>query len=570
LTLRARRGTRRTGAAFRRAGAATTLLAGLLTVVSAVTASDPARKGVLLAVEPAPVIAIGHALAAMAGVALLVLARGVLDGKRRAVDTAILLLLAAGLLHMVKGLDYEEGAVSLAAAVLLAAGRGSFTRGAASRPGLVAGFIAVAAVAAAYLLPMAYLLWSDRAEGLGRAIRQGAEALSSGGWWLRSGEPLAIAFDALVLTGAVSGALFLRDLLKPETSYEGHTGDEHARALRLIRDYGDDSLAPFLLREDKSLFFAHGAVVAYRTLRETAVVSGDPVGPAGAISRLLAAFQAFAEQRGWQVAVAGASGRHLRHYRELGLRALLVGEEAIVDVARFSLEGRAIRKVRQSVARVRRRGWSTEVVAAGELEPTDAREVQRVEAGWRAQQARLHGFAMTMGRAGGAKEDAEAVYALGRRPDGSLGGFLRFVPYRRGLSLDAMRRAPGTPNGLNEALVVATIEHARAAGLAELSLNFAGFSHLLAPAGPLTRRQKVLRLALKVVHGRFQLERLVRFNENFRPAWRERYLIYGRTSELPRAALRVLQAEAYLRAPRTAPMPSRWRPIPDVHPARSR
>ncbi|MFL5867535.1 MAG: hypothetical protein ACJ766_10605, partial [Thermoleophilaceae bacterium] len=94
-----RRGTR-TDAAFRRAGAATTLLAGLLTIASAVTANDPARSGVLLTVEPAPVIAIGHALAAMSGVALIVLARGVLDSKRRAVDAAIVLLLAAGLLHL--------------------------------------------------------------------------------------------------------------------------------------------------------------------------------------------------------------------------------------------------------------------------------------------------------------------------------------------------------------------------------------------------------------------------------------------------------------------------------------
>jgi lysylphosphatidylglycerol synthetase-like protein (DUF2156 family) len=173
LTLRARTGTQRAAAAFRRAGALATLLAGLLTLVSAVSANDPARSGVLLTVEPAPVVAIGHALAAMAGLGLLLLAGGVLEGKRRAVDAAILLLLAAGLLHIVKGLDYEEGAVALAAAAMLAAGRRSFTRGCASRPGPVAGLVAVAAVAGAYLLPMAYLLWSDRAEGLGRAIRQG-------------------------------------------------------------------------------------------------------------------------------------------------------------------------------------------------------------------------------------------------------------------------------------------------------------------------------------------------------------------------------------------------------------
>jgi lysyl-tRNA synthetase, class II len=406
--------------------------------------------------------------------------------------------------------------------------------------------------------------------GAGTRDSTGAEALSSGIWWLRSGEPLAIVFDALLLTGAVSGALFLRDLLKPEASFEGHTAADHARALRLIRDHGQDSLAPFLLREDKSLFFAHGGVLAYRTLRETAVVSGDPVGPPDAVPQVLAAFHAFAERRGWQLAVTGASAEHVSHYRALGLRTLLVGEEAVVDVGGFSLEGRSIRKVRQSVARLRRHGWSAEVVRARDLGPADAHQIQLVESDWRAKQPRLYGFAMTMGRVAGAKEDEDAVYALGRRPDGCLGGFLRFVPYRRGLSLDAMRRVSDAPNGLNEALVVASIEHARAAGLAEVSLNFAGFSHLLAPTCPLTAGQRLMRLGLKLLHGRFQLERLVRFNAKFRPTWRARYLVYGRMSELHRAGLRVLQAEAYLPAPRTAPMPARWRPIRDALPARTR
>ena len=155
-----------------------------------------------------------------------------------------------------------------------------------------------------------------------------------------------------------------------------------------------------------------------------------------------------------------------------------------------------------------------------------------------------------------------------------MGGFLRLVPYREGLSLDTMRRAQDTPNGLNEALVVAVLEHAREElGVRQVSLNFAGFSHVVVPSGSLTPRQRVLRVALRLFHGRFQLERLVRFNDKFGPTWRRRYLVYGGTLELPRAGVRVLQAEAYIRPPPARPMPARWQPsgarLSNAHPART-
>jgi lysyl-tRNA synthetase class 2 len=77
----------------------------------------------------------------------------------------------------------------------------------------------------------------------------------------------------------------------------------------------------------------------------------------------------------------------------------------------------------------------------------------------------------------------------------------------------------------------------------------------------------VLRLLLRRFHGRFQLERLLRFNEKFFPAWRPRFLVYGTRTQLPLAALRVLQAEAYIRPPRPRPLAARWRPLSDPVPA---
>src|SRR6185312_7131687 len=99
--------------------AAATALSGLLSLASAITPGVPWRESLLDTVEPGSAIALGHVLAAAAGIAQLVLAWGLLRGKRRAVSATIAILCAAAFVHLAKGLDYEESAVALGLAALL-------------------------------------------------------------------------------------------------------------------------------------------------------------------------------------------------------------------------------------------------------------------------------------------------------------------------------------------------------------------------------------------------------------------------------------------------------------------
>ena len=559
---------RHSRALARRVAAGATAFSGLLGITSALTPNVPWRETLLSSVEPGPAIALGHVLALAMGVAQLVLARGLLRRKRRAADATIAILCAAALVHVLKGLDYEESGVALALAALLYWGRDAFScRGDRRlRPGIMAGTVAVGAVAAGYALYTVRLMVDDRAHTLGSAMASAYHSLAAGSWWLRSGAPLSIALDGLAVTALVAGAVFLHMLLRPASAEEGHTPEEHVLAAALVQEHGSDSLAPFLLREDKSFFFAHGGVLAYRTLRETAVVSSDPVGPPGSAPLILRDFLELAARHGWGVVVTAASERQLAGYRELGLRSICIGSEAVVDPAEFTLEGRSMRKVRQSVHRLERRGWSIELASHPSRRLRD--ELEEVERVWRSGRSRLQGFAMTLGRLGAG--DCPSLYVVARDPDGQVSAFLHFLAYDGGLSLDAMRRLGGEPNGLNEALVARSLEHARELGVREVSLNFAGFAHVMAADAALSRGQRVLRFCLERVHGRFQLERLASFNRKFVPDWRPRYLVYAERTHLPVAALRVLQAEAYIRPPRSRPLRSGWRPLPTPQPSAAR
>ena len=352
--------------------------------------------------------------------------------------------------------------------------------------------------------------------------------------------------DLLVGGALVSSLLVARTLRRPEPLRDEGSPGGLDRARWIVDEHGEDSLSSFILRPDKRFQFADDAVVAYRVFAETVVISGDPVGPDGAAVAALGRLVRRAHESGLQVVAYGASERHLQAARALGLRAIRVGEEAVVDPRAFTLEGRSVRKLRQSVHRVQRRGWRITIHEGREIDRGLEVAIDAVEGEWRAQRDRLLGFAMSMGEFElGIRPDD--IYVLAWSPDQRLQGVMRFLSHPEKLSLDTMRRVGETPNGLNEALVCRALELARARGLREVSLNYAGLAHVVRHDAPENRLLKALmRTLLAPLRGRFQMDRLVLFNQKFSPLWRPRYLVYESRAALPRAVFRVFQAEGYL------------------------
>ena len=340
------------------------------------------------------------------------------------------------------------------------------------------------------------------------------------------------------------GALALRAFwlwLRPHPVAPTERG-EHERAMELVQEHGADSLAYFALRRDKSTFFSASgrSFLAYRVVAGTAIVTGDPIGDPTERGELLAEFRRVAHAKAWRVAIAGAATEALPDYAELGFKSIYLGDEAFVHPDRFSLEGRPIRKVRQSVTRLAKAGYRVELLAPSEVEPVVRAELRSVSEEWRGRWPE-RGFTMAM--------DALFAYpdtmlAIARGPDGRIGGFLQLVPAPAcgGYSLASMRRRRETPNGLMEYLIVETIAWAREHGVREVSLNFSVFAEYLRGTG-------LLRAVLLKLDRLFQLERLHAFNRKFFPEWRRRYFCFERWSDLPIAGVAYLHAESLLTPP---------------------
>ena len=205
----------------------------------------------------------------------------------------------------------------------------------------------------------------------------------------------------------------------------------------------------------------------------------------------------------------------------MGLRAVCVGEEAFVDPRKFTLEGRPVRKLRQSVNRVQRRGWEITVLRGASIDTALELEIDQLEWAWRARRTRLHGFAMGMGpvRDRGSPGRPVRARALSRGPAWCRDAL--HLPLREALAgHDAPRRrhAERPERGLG---VSGARERAQRSGVREVSLNYAGLAHLVRRA---QRRAGTggcaQALILAPLHRHFQMDRLVRFNEKFAPEWR--------------------------------------------------
>jgi lysyl-tRNA synthetase, class II len=503
---------------------------------------------------PAGVHPLTRSLVAPAGLALVLAARGLNRRKRRAWRLAVGVLATSSLLQLLHGFTLSAAAAALLALTLVAR-RHDFD--APGDPGGEARLLLRAAgVASAVYGYGVAALWvnrmmADQPFTLGFAVRETTRALV--GLNLRGsahlvGEVGAWFPKSVFLAGCVGGAWLVASWLGPWRYRLRQEARERDVARSLVAAWGVDTLAPFVLRADKSYFFDEDerAFLAYKVVGGVAVVSGDPVGAPAAFERLLGRFLEFVHERDWRVAVLGASEAWLPRYRAHGLHALYHGDEAVLEVERFSLGGRAIRKVRQSVHRLEREGFRARALHPRELDVDLRRELEAVAREWRGSEPE-RGFVMaldTLFRL----EDEDALFLVGFGPDGTAAGFLHFAISRPGcaLSLSSMPRLRTTPNGFNEWLVCEAVVWARAHGFARISLNFAPFAALLAPEAELSALQRVERRALLSLKGHFQLDNLLHFNRKFAPSWERRFVVYERRRDLPRVGIAALAAEAYL------------------------
>jgi phosphatidylglycerol lysyltransferase len=337
----------------------------------------------------------------------------------------------------------------------------------------------------------------------------------------------------ITLTASVySGLALFRPML-----YRFHiVPRERAMARKIVQHYARTPLDLFKLWPDKSYFFSPSqrCVIAYRVANNTAVALGDPVGPKAEIGATAREFVEMCCKNGWAVAFYQTLPDFLPMYRRLGLKRLKIGDDAMVDLPHFSLQGKSKRELRSKVRQLEAMG-----IHSREFQPPVPDDII----------AQLKAVSDQWLRIPGRRERS---FTLGQfDPDylrskpvlvvvDSVGTVLAFINLisvgRSEITGDLMRRRTDAPNGTMDYLFIKLFQYARERGYARVSLGMA----------PMTGFQKSEEATMeeRAIHGLFQkldflfsFRGLYRYKAKFATSWEPRYLVYGNVLELPRTAL---------------------------------
>ncbi len=508
---------------------------------------------------PGTLASLGHTADVIIGLMLLMLAHGLRRRKRRAFQAVAVLLAVDIAIHFWHSHRVVTAVAALVLLIALLYFREEFYAEGDPRTRWQAAWVFGGLVVADVAIGLTYIIL---AHGLvtdysfGQRVQQviyGLVGVSGPIQWYPEarGDLFAIMTSGLgIFTLLVTVYLFLR----PAEPRARLGRADAARVRELLVKHGDrDSLGYFALRDDKSVIWsATGkACVCYRVVSGVMLASGDPIGDPEAWPGAIAPFLDEAARHAWAPAVMGCSELGAEVWcREGNLTALELGDEAVVNVAEFSLSGRSMRNVRQMVNRVAKHGYVAEVRRVTDIPPKELDAIVRAADSWRGSQTE-RGFSMALGRIG-APGDENCVLATATE-DGVVRAVLQLVPWGAdGLSLDLMRRDKGAQPGLNDFLIVETIKAASDLGVKRISLNFAVFRAALERgerigAGPVL---KAWRSVLIFMSRWFQIESLYKFNAKFSPVWQPRFFVFPSTRDAPRIAVAALEAEAFLVWPR--------------------
>jgi lysyl-tRNA synthetase, class II len=532
----------------RRIAAAGVAALGVIGLLSAVSHPLRGRLEGLLQVVPFLVPRTAALTLVFVSFALLLTARGLRRGHHVAWLAAIALLVVSVALHVAKGIDIEEAVLATAGAVWLTGHRSAFpvwaTRATATRSLLLGlGGAVVTLVIAVGLSATVGRGHRHDVEGSARTVaeRWGADDIFPLNFGGHFGTSILIAL-VLGLIGSTLWVLFSPRVLSPLTGAAHQAERERARLV--VQRHGGGSLDYFALRDDKQWFFTGDSVVAYAIRTGVCLVSPDPIGPSADRAQTWAEFMTFAEESGWSVTVLGAAPAWLEVYERSGLRAVYLGDEAVVDCAAFTLEGGAMKSLRQAYHRVQRAGFSVSFHDPATLDESLRRQLTELSLASRQGEAE-RGFSMTLSRLFD-PDDTGLLLSVARDAAGDPQAFVQWVPARDldGWSLDVMHRNTDEdlPNGIMDFLVIETIGHVAAQTGGGLDLNFAvlrGFvsgedTSWIARWGRATSGRAA---------SRAQIESLWKFNAKYRPRWVPRYVVLGSLDELAGQGLAMAEAE---------------------------
>lgn len=526
-----------------------TALMGIINVLSAITPSLLNRWEILKTISPLYVRHGGHLTAALAGFALLLLSVGLWRRKRAAWWTTLAVLALSIVSHLVKGLDYEEALLVGALAAWLVALRHHF-HARSDPPSIRQG---VQVLAAAWIFTLFYGMLGfyllDRHYkvnyGFAAALRQTVVMFTQ--FYDPGLEPTTrygsyFAVSIYVIGALITGYALLM-LLRPVLVRAPATPAQRKEAEKIVTAHGRSSLARMALFDDKAYYYSPGgSLVAYAVRRRVGLALGDPIGPPEDTQAAIQGFIAYCQGNDWMPAFYQVLPDYLPAYQETGLDILCIGQEGIVDLASFSIEGKANKTLRNAVNRLPRTGHIFKLYEPP-LSDELMVELRQISDEWLTM---MHGSEKRFSL-GWFDDDyiCSGPVAAVITAEGCVRAFANVVPeYQLNeISVDLMRHRQEIEPGTMDYLFVSLFEWAREKGYATFNL---GLSALYGVGEKLddTITERTLHFIYEHINQFYNFQGLHEFKDKYHPQWSPRYIAYPGAASLAAVGLAVVEADS--------------------------
>ncbi|MEA5505152.1 phosphatidylglycerol lysyltransferase domain-containing protein [Halotia wernerae UHCC 0503] len=524
-------------------------LVGVVNVLSAVTPNLYGRNHWLREFLPFEIRVTGHIFAALTGFVLLTLATNLLRRKRVAWLLTIGLLVISIFSHLIKGLDYEESILSGILLVQLILMRHVFTAK-SDRPSIARG---VRVLIGALLFTLAYgtvgfyLLDGKFTENFNwkDAILQTlAMFFTEDNLGLQPKTRFGNFFaDSIYIIAASTMTFAVVMLLQPVFLQNTGNSVERQKAKAIVEQYGCSSLAAMTLLSDKSYFFSPSgkSVIAYVPKGRGAIALGDPIGPIEDRQEVIVSFQQFCQRNDWYPAFYQTLPDELDLYVSLGFRILKIGEEAIVDLKNFTLQGKAGKNFRPSINRLTKLGYQVSFYQppiANEL----LHQLKPVSDEWlKMAQGSEKRFSLGWFDEAYLRDCEIAVV----HNSNDITAFTNVLPeYQLNeITIDMMRHRSSIEHGMMDFLFISLLQHFKEKGYD--TFNF-GLSALAGVGdNPESHRlEKVLHYLYEHLNRFYNFQGLHAYKDKFRPSWEPRYLVYPSLTALPDVVVALVRADS--------------------------
>ncbi len=497
-------------------------VAGCVLLISGATPAMHERVSLLSVFIPLPLLELSHFMGSVIGLLLLFLAWSIQKRIRQAYMVTLAALLAGALASVFKGGDFEEAVWMIGTLFLLLPCRRYFYRKAA----LTSGFSWV--TFGVILTTLATVTWV----GL---FSFKHVAYDNDLWWrftfegdaprfLRASLGVSLLVACAGLWWLLRPARALQDLLPSIYDLE---------IAKKLLPQSSMSLACLALVGDKALLFnsEKTAFLMYRRSGRSFIALGDPIGNEDERKELIWQFRDLCDRSDSYCVFYQIPIESLPMYLDLGLLPHKLGEEAVVHLSEFTLEGGKAKGLRYTVSRIEREGYRFVTHSAQEalaLLP----QLEGVSDSWlEAKNTREKGFSV-----GNFNQHYLSQFPIACiEREGKVVAFANIIAThnKSEAAIDLMRYSTDAPDGCMEYLFIKLLLFAKEQSYLTFNLGMAPLSgleaHRLAPLW-----NKFGKLLYDRGEYFYNFEGLRQFKEKFHPEWQPRYLVSPGGLALPR------------------------------------